>query len=419
MDIKITALSKRRWKGYILPIGYKTNRIYEVVINGASDGEDGIQSGVIDKGYNVTITPRDTETPVIHTPDEYDYPDRLFDEYHENAFAWGVESDGKLLAAIETCPEEWSNRLRICELWVDESLRSRGVGRRLIEIALEQARLERRRAVILETQSCNYNAIGFYRHMGFKLIGFDSCCYANNDLERGEVRLEFGRLLNKQPRLSRDELIIRPERPGEYHDAECMVRRAFYNKYKRGCDEHFLVRNLRSDGAYLPEYSRIALHDGKIVGAIYYSRSYVKPDDSNDEMTDGYPTITFGPLCVEPEYQGRGVGEYLLRETLELAKSAGESGVIIFGEPDYYPRLGFVTCDKFNITDHEGESSPAFMAYRLNDSFDKVHGRFHEADVFGVTEGFSKTEGFAEYEAGFPYIEKQRFPCQWAEKREE
>ena len=78
-----------------------------------------------------------------------------------------------------------------------------------------------------------------------------------------------------------------------------------------------------------------------------------------------------------------------------------------------------MTCDKYNITDHEGGNRPSFMAYRLNDSFDKVHGRFHEADVFGVTEGFSKTEGFAEYEAGFPYIEKQRFPCQWAEKWEE
>ena len=409
MDIVITALSKHKWKGCILPIGYTTSRIYDVVL---SESE----------GFGIDIEPRDTETPVIHTPDEYDYPDRLFDEYHENAFAWGVESDGKLLAAIETCPEEWSNRLRMTELWVDESLRGRGVGRRLIEIALEQARLERRRAVILETQSCNYNAIGFYRHMGFTLIGFDSCCYANNDIERGEVRLEFGRLYNKPPRLTRDYLIIRPERPDEYHDVECMVRRAFYNKYKRGCDEHFLVHNLRSDAAYLPEYSRIALHDGKIVGAIYYSRSYVKPDgdDNDNEMVSGvYPTVTFGPLCVDPEFQGRGVGEYLLRETLELARSAGESGVIIFGEPDYYPRLGFVTCDKFNITDHEGESSPAFMAYRLNDSFDEVHGRFHEADVFGVTEGFSKTEGFAEYEAGFPYIEKQRFPCQWAEKWEE
>lgn len=72
-----------------------------------------------------------------------------------------------------------------------------------------------------------------------------------------------------------------------------------------------------------------------------------------------------------------------------------------------------MTCDKYGITDHEGENRPAFMAYRLNESFDKVHGRFHEADVFGVTEGFD------EYERGFPYIEKQRFPCQWAEKWEE
>ena len=393
MNIAIKALQKEKWKGHILPIGYTTNRVYKVSVNETD-------------GFRIDMVPYQTELPVVHTPDEYDYPDRLFADYWEKAFAWGVEADGQLLAAIETCPEEWSNRLRITELWVDESLRGRGVGRRLIEVALEQARLERRRAVILETQSCNYNAIGFYRHMGFTLIGFDSCCYANNDIERGEVRLEFGRLLNKPPRLSRDKLTIRAERPDEYYDVECMVRRAFYNKYKRGCDEHFLVHNLRGDTAYLPEYSRIALHNGKIVGAIYYSRSFVRSDESE------FPVVTFGPLCVEPEYQGRGVGEYLLNETLELARSSGESGVVIFGEPDYYPRLGFVTCDKFSITDHEGGNRPSFMAYRLNDSFDKVHGRFHEADVFGVTEGFD------EYEAGFPYIEKQRFPCQWAENWE-
>ena len=96
------------------------------------------------------------------------------------------------MAAIETAPEEWSNRLRITELWVDQCLRGQGIGHSFMELAKERARQEKRRAVILETQSCNVNAIGFYLHEGFTLIGFDSCCYRNNDLERKEVRVELG-----------------------------------------------------------------------------------------------------------------------------------------------------------------------------------------------------------------------------------
>ena len=68
-----------------------------------------------------------------------------------------------------------------------------------MNVAKEQARREWRRAVILETQSCNANAIGFYLHEGFTLIGFDACCYANNDIERGEVRIEMGWFVQDAP----------------------------------------------------------------------------------------------------------------------------------------------------------------------------------------------------------------------------
>lgn len=46
--------------------------------------------------------------------------------------------------------------------------------------------------LILETQSCNFNAVGFYLHEGFDLVGFLSCDYTNTDLTRKEVRLEMG-----------------------------------------------------------------------------------------------------------------------------------------------------------------------------------------------------------------------------------
>lgn len=75
---------------------------------------------------------------------------------------------------------------------MSEELRRKGVGKRLMDKAKEVAVRQKRRAVILETQSCNTNAIGFYLHQGFELIGFDTCCYTNEDIARREVRVNLG-----------------------------------------------------------------------------------------------------------------------------------------------------------------------------------------------------------------------------------
>ncbi|NLJ40830.1 MAG: GNAT family N-acetyltransferase [Clostridiales bacterium] len=180
MEYEIIHLPKERWKGTIIPIQYTTEEYYDVSVNRT------------DKGYIIEIDKKSLAKPITYSPEKYDFPDRLYEDHWANAYAWGVLIDGELIAAIETDPELWSNRLRITELWVAEEYQRQGIGHALIEVAKEQARGERRRAVILETQSCNVNAIDFYLHEGFKLIGLDTCCYKNDDLQRKEVRLEFG-----------------------------------------------------------------------------------------------------------------------------------------------------------------------------------------------------------------------------------
>lgn len=180
MEYKIVHLDKDKWKGTILPIHYKTDKYYDVVVNRKVNG------------YVIEIEKKDFNEPVNHTAEEHDFPDKLYEDYYENPIAYGVLNDGKLIAAIETSPEEWSNRLRITELWIDDKYQKQGIGHALIEKAKEQARKEKRRAVILETQSCNVNAVDFYLHEGFTLIGMDTCCYTNQDLDKKEVRLEFG-----------------------------------------------------------------------------------------------------------------------------------------------------------------------------------------------------------------------------------
>jgi hypothetical protein len=103
-----------------------------------------------------------------------------------------------MLACIEMCPEEWSNRLLVTELWVSRELRGKGIGKQLMDKAKEVAARQQRRAVMLETQSCNTNAIGFYLHEGFELIGFDTCCYSNDDIGKKEVRLNLGYLFREE-----------------------------------------------------------------------------------------------------------------------------------------------------------------------------------------------------------------------------
>ena len=98
----------------------------------------------------------------------------------------------KLIAAMELCPESWSNRLRMTELWVHPDFQKQGLGGKLMDFAKDYMRKKKYRTLMLETQSCNVNAVDFYLHKGLTLIGFDACCYNNKDLERKEVRLEMG-----------------------------------------------------------------------------------------------------------------------------------------------------------------------------------------------------------------------------------
>ncbi len=392
MNYKIEHLPKEQWKGCIVPIGYTTGEYYDISVSRTTGG------------FSVSMEKKSFDCPVTHTPKEHGFSDRLYADWWERACAWGVVIDGKLAAAIETDPEEWSNRLRVTELWVDEQYQKQGIGHALMAVAKEQARLERRRAIILETQSCNVNAIGFYLHEGFTLIGMDTCCYGNDDLERKEVRVELGWYPEKRKKLSRAGVEIREEKPEDWAEVERMTQLAFWNKYRKGCDEHYLVHKLRGHKDYVPELSRVACRDGEILGAIFYSRSCVRDGETSREV------LTLGPLCVSPKWQGCGVGRMLLEETMRLAAQAGYPGIVIFGEPDYYPRFGFKTCSHFGITTADGKNFDAFMGIELEPGrMEGIHGRFYESSVFANL----PAEEAEKYNQRFPALEKQYFPMQW------
>lgn len=202
-----------------------------------------------------------------------------------------------------------------------------------------------------------------------------------------------------------NKLIIRKETSKDYKETELMTMRAFWNIHGPGCNEHLLVHKIRKSPDYLPELSRIAELDGKIVGAILYTKAWIISEEKVHEI------VTFGPLAVDPTAQHLGVGRRLLEETMELAKEKGYSGICIFGEPGYYPKYGFKTCDQFGITDMNGKNYDALMGYELYDgAFDNIHGKLKESEVFEECDDKEELEAFTKQ---FPEYKRLKLNAQW------
>lgn len=199
-------------------------------------------------------------------------------------------------------------------------------------------------------------------------------------------------------------LIIRAETKEDYYNAEYMTKKAFWNLHHPGCDEHYLVHLLRKSEDYIEELSRVAELDGKIVGGIYYSKAYILDGDTRVEV------LNFGPLCVDPEYQNIGIGGKLLNATIKEAREKGYKGIVIFGEPGYYPKHGFKTCDQFGITTKEGKNFDAFMGYEIvPNAFSEISGKYYESKVFEQL----YPDKVEEYNKNFPHMEKLKLPGQW------
>lgn len=127
---------------------------------------------------------------------ERSFDDEMFGEWLEDPVALGAFENGTMIGFVEGSMENWNNRFRISNICVfDHERRSGGVGTALMEKIEAVAKVDGARMVVLETQSCNENAIGFYRKCGFKMIGFDLYAYSNNDPQRHEVRVEMGKRL--------------------------------------------------------------------------------------------------------------------------------------------------------------------------------------------------------------------------------
>ena len=128
---------------------------------------------------------------------EKDFESEFFQWMVEEPRAFAAVEGGMQVGWIEVGLRSFKDRARIWEFLVLDEYHRRGIGTALMRKAEEVARKAGARMLVLETQSCNVRAIDFYLAYGFELTGFDRAAYRNDDVERGEIRLEFGKKLKR------------------------------------------------------------------------------------------------------------------------------------------------------------------------------------------------------------------------------
>lgn len=197
-------------------------------------------------------------------------------------------------------------------------------------------------------------------------------------------------------------ITVRDSEPGDLRECEEIIRDAFWNVYRPGCFEHFIWHKALSGHPDLRQ-SLVAIVEGRIAGCLMSTTAHIKGSTSA-----GTPVIAIGPLGVRPTLQGQGVGSRLMSEALSRARSDGELGAFLYGDPAFYGRFGFEDAVRWQITTAQGDNFPAFMGRELQpNGLTRIQGRLVESAVLEVDE-----PAVAAFDADFPARAKLRLPGQ-------
>ena len=201
-------------------------------------------------------------------------------------------------------------------------------------------------------------------------------------------------------------LIIRNEKKEDYRTVENLIRESFWNVYRPGCLEHYVIHTLRNDEAFIPELSFVMELDGEIIGQNMFMRANIKADDGRD-----IPIMTMGPICIAPELKRKGYGKILLDYSLEKAKEYGCKALCFEGNIDFYGKSGFTFASDYGIRYHglpEGEKASFFLCKELEKGY--LNGITGE---YATPQGYFVDETAAEeFDKTFPYKEKLVLPGQ-------
>ena len=207
----------------------------------------------------------------------------------------------------------------------------------------------------------------------------------------------------------KENIIIRRETEGDYRAVEELVRESFWNVYRPGCFEHFVIHRLRDDPAFVRELDLVMERDGRLIGQNMFMRARIRADDGRD-----IPIMTMGPICIAPEFKRQGYGKMLLDESLERAAELGCGALCFEGNIDFYGKSGFTFAGAFGIRYHdlpEGADASFFLCRELIPGYlNGVTGEYTPPEGYFVAQ--REPEAFERFDAQFPPRVKLKLPGQ-------
>lgn len=206
--------------------------------------------------------------------------------------------------------------------------------------------------------------------------------------------------------MNKNDIIIRREKKEDHRIVEELVRESFWNVYRPGCLEHYVLHVLRDDPDFVPELDLVMEYGGQIIGQNMFMRTVIRADDGRS-----IPIMTMGPICITPALKRKGYGKRLLDYSLEKARELGCGALCFEGNIRFYGKCGFTYAREFGIRYHglpEGADDSFFLCRELIPGY-----------LNGITGEYATPQGYlvdpekaGEFDRGFPAKVKLKLPGQ-------
>lgn len=207
------------------------------------------------------------------------------------------------------------------------------------------------------------------------------------------------------------EYTIRQEQPADFSVVENLTREAFWNVYRPGCSEHYVLHCYRNHPDFIPELSLVLEGPAgmethrEILAHVMFAWSEILVDTG-----EHLRMMTFGPISVRPDMQRKGLGKMLLDYALERARQMGAGCIAMCGNIQFYGKCGFVpaTSKGIRYADDPDGDAPYFLIRELTPGFlDGIRGSYRDPSPYFVDD-----KDVEEFDKQFPPKEKKVLPGQ-------
>ncbi|MBO7373809.1 MAG: N-acetyltransferase [Oscillospiraceae bacterium] len=206
--------------------------------------------------------------------------------------------------------------------------------------------------------------------------------------------------------MNQNDYTIRLEKQEDRRAVENLIRESFWNVYRPGCSEHYVIHVLRDDPAFVKELDFVMEQNGTLIGQNMFMKTVILADDGRV-----IPVLTMGPIGITPELKRMGYGKALLDYSLAKAAELGYGAVLFEGNIGFYGKSGFTYAREFGIRYHdlpEGADDSFFLSRELIPGY-----------LSGITGVYQTPQGYyvpdeevEEFDRGFPPKVKLKLPGQ-------